>query len=113
MTTTTNTIAELANKEYKYGFVTEIESDAIPGAMHEGIIRIISAKKDEPESSRASRLRAFRHWLMMEEPKWPNLHYPPIDYQKIIYYAAPKPKKTLNSFDEVDPEALAPYETLG
>jgi Fe-S cluster assembly protein SufB len=113
MTTATNTIAELANKEYKYGFVTEIESDAIPRGLNEDIIRIISAKKNEPEFLLEWRLKAFRHWLTMEEPKWPNVHYPPIDYQNIIYYAAPKQKKTLNSLDEVDPEVLATYEKLG
>jgi Fe-S cluster assembly protein SufB len=113
MTTATNTIAELANKEYKYGFVTEIESDAIPRGLNEDIIRIISGKKNEPEFLLEWRLKAFRHWLTMEEPKWPNVHYPPIDYQNIIYYAAPKQKKTLNSLDEVDPEVLATYEKLG
>jgi Fe-S cluster assembly protein SufB len=113
MTTATNTIAELANKEYKYGFVTEIESDAIPRGLNEDIIRIISAKKNEPEFLLEWRLKAFRHWLAMEEPKWPNVHYPPIDYQNMIYYAAPKQKKTLNSLDEVDPEVLATYEKLG
>ena len=113
MTTSTNTIEELANKEYKYGFVTEIESDAIPRGLNEDIIRIISAKKSEPEFMLEWRLKAYRHWLTMEEPKWPNVHYPPIDYQNIIYYAAPKQKKTLNSLDEVDPELLATYEKLG
>jgi Fe-S cluster assembly protein SufB len=113
MTTATNTIAELANKEYKYGFVTEIESDAIPCGLSEDIVRIISAKKNEPEFLLEWRLKAFRHWLTMEEPKWPNVHYPPIDYQNIIYYAAPKQKKTLNNLDEVDPEVLATYEKLG
>jgi Fe-S cluster assembly protein SufB len=113
MTTATNAIAELANKEYKYGFVTEIESDAIPRGLNEDIIRIISAKKSEPEFMLEWRLKAYRHWLTMQEPKWPNVHYPPIDYQNIIYYAAPKQQKTLNSLDEVDPELLATYEKLG
>ena len=113
MTTSTNTIEELANKEYKYGFVTEIESDAIPRGLNEDIIRIISAKKSEPEFMLEWRLKAYRHWLTMQEPKWPNVHYPPIDYQNIIYYAAPKQQKTLNSLDDVDPELLATYEKLG
>jgi len=113
MTTATNTIAELANKEYKYGFVTEIESDSIPRGLTEDVIQVISAKKNEPAFLLEWRLKAFRHWLTMEEPKWPNVHYPPIDYQNIIYYAAPKQKKTLNSLDEVDPELLATYEKLG
>jgi Fe-S cluster assembly protein SufB len=113
MTTATNTIAELANKEYKYGFVTEIESDAIPRGLNEDVIRVISAKKSEPEFMLEWRLKAYRHWLTMVEPKWPNVHYPPIDYQNIIYYAAPKQRKTLNSLDEVDPEVLATYEKLG
>jgi Fe-S cluster assembly protein SufB len=113
MTTATTTIAELANKEYKYGFVTEIESDAIPRGLNEDIIRLISAKKHEPAFMLEWRLRAYRHWLTMSEPKWPNVHYPPIDYQNIIYYAAPKQKKTLSNLQEVDPELLATYEKLG
>jgi Fe-S cluster assembly protein SufB len=113
MTTAANTIAELANKEYKYGFVTEIESDAIPRGLNEDIIRMISAKKNEPQFMLEWRLRAYRHWLTMVEPKWPNVHYPPIDYQNIIYYAAPKQKRSLNSLDEVDPELLATYDKLG
>jgi len=113
MTTATTTIAELANKEYKYGFITEIESDAIPRGLNEDVIRLISAKKHEPAFMLEWRLKAYQHWLTMSEPKWPNVHYPPIDYQNIIYYAAPKQKKTLNSLQEVDPELLATYEKLG
>src|SRR5215831_19088708 len=113
MTTAANTIAELANKEYKYGFVTEIESDAIPRGLNEDIVRMISAKKHEPEFMLEWRLKAYRHWLTMKEPKWPNVHYPPIDYQDVIYYAAPKPKKQLASLDEVDPELRKTFEKLG
>src|SRR5581483_8397736 len=113
MSTATNTIEDLATREYKYGFVTEIEADTVPPGLNEDIIRLISAKKKEPEWLLEWRLKAYRHWLTMEEPTWPNVHYPPIDYQEIIYYAAPKPKKQLNSLDEVDPELLETFEKLG
>ena len=98
MTTATNTIEELANKEYKWGFVTEIESDSIPRGLNEDIIRIISTKKNEPPFMLEWRLKAYRHWLTMKEPTWQNVHFPPIDYQNIIYYAAPKQKKALTGF---------------
>ncbi len=113
MTTATNTIEELANREYKYGFVTEIEADTLPRGLSEEIVRLISAKKNEPEWLLEWRLKAYRHWLTMEEPTWPHVHYPPINYQDIIYYAAPKPKKQLSSLDEVDPELLQTFEKLG
>jgi Fe-S cluster assembly protein SufB len=113
MSTETNTIEELANKEYKYGFITDIESDVAPRGLSEEIVRFISAKKQEPEWLLQWRLKAYRHWLTMKEPVWPNVHYPKIDYQDIIYYSAPKPKKQLNSLDEVDPELLKTYEKLG
>jgi Fe-S cluster assembly protein SufB len=113
MSTATNTIEDLATREYKYGFVTDIEADTVPPGLNEDIIRLISAKKKEPEWLLEWRLKAYRHWLTMEEPTWPNVHYPPIDYQEIIYYAAPKPKKQLNSLDEVDPELLETFEKLG
>ncbi|HTY11577.1 MAG TPA: Fe-S cluster assembly protein SufB [Bacteroidota bacterium] len=104
----------LVNKEYKYGFVTDVETDAIPKGLNEEIIRLISQKKDEPEFMLEWRLKAFRHWLTLkEEPHWQNFEYPPIDYQGIIYYAAPKKKAKLNSLDEVDKEILATYEKLG
>jgi Fe-S cluster assembly protein SufB len=94
MSTATNTIEALANQEYKYGFVTEIESDVAPRGLNEDIIRLISAKKNEPEWMLEWRLKAYRHWATLEqseaEPKWANVHYPPIDYQHIIYYAAPR-----------------------
>jgi Fe-S cluster assembly protein SufB len=113
MTMTENTIHELTGQEYKWGFVTEIESDTIPRGLNEDVVRVISAKKNEPEWLLEWRLKAYRHWLTMEEPRWPNVHHPPIDYQDLIYYAAPKPKKQLNSLDEVDPELLATFEKLG
>jgi len=113
MTTATNTIEELANKEYKWGFVTEIESDSIPRGLNEDIVRIISTKKNEPPFMLEWRLKAYRHWLTMKEPAWQNVHFPPIDYQNIIYYAAPKQKKALTGLEEVDPQLLATYEKLG
>jgi len=113
MTTATNTIEELANKEYKWGFVTEIESDSIPRGLNEDIIRIISTKKNEPPFMLEWRLKAYRHWLTMKEPAWQNVHFPPIDYQNIIYYAAPKQKKALTGLEEVDPQLLETYKKLG
>src|SRR5215211_4930876 len=107
--------AELLSKqEYKYGFVTDIESDMIPRGITEDTIRLIVAKKNEPDWMLEFRLKAFRHWLTMTEPKhWPNLKYPAIDYQDIIYYSAPKQKATKASLDEVDPELLRTFEKLG
>ncbi|HEX6098545.1 MAG TPA: Fe-S cluster assembly protein SufB [Thermoanaerobaculia bacterium] len=106
-------IQEIASQEYKYGFVTDIEADQAPPGLTEEIIRFISAKKEEPEWLLEWRLKAFRHWLTMKEPEWANVHYPPIDYQAIRYYSAPKQKKTLNSLDEVDPELRKTFEKLG
>ncbi|HEY1243185.1 MAG TPA: Fe-S cluster assembly protein SufB [Bryobacteraceae bacterium] len=109
-----NTIETLANQEYKWGFVTDIEADAIPRGLSEDVVRLISAKKHEPEWMLDWRLKAYRHWLTMKEPAWANVQYPPIDYQDIIYYAAPKSKKDApKSLDEVDPELLKTYEKLG
>jgi Fe-S cluster assembly protein SufB len=105
--------ATLATQEYKYGFTTNIESDVVPRGLNEDIIRLISAKKEEPAFMLEFRLKAYRQWLKMKEPTWQNVKYPPIDYQDIIYYSAPKPKKKLNSLDEVDPELLATFEKLG
>jgi len=105
--------ATLATQEYKYGFTTDIESDVAPRGLNEDIIRLISAKKEEPAFMLEFRLKAYRQWLKMTEPTWQNVTYPPIDYQDIIYYSAPKPKKKLNSLDEVDPELLATFEKLG
>ncbi len=113
MSTATSTIEELANREYKHGFVTEIEADTLPRGLNEDIIRALSAKKNEPAWLLEWRLKAYRHWLTMKEPRWPNVRYSKIDYQDIIYYAAPKPKKQLKSLDEVDPELLATFEKLG
>jgi Fe-S cluster assembly protein SufB len=114
MTTATSTIEELANREYKYGFVTEVETDAVPRGLNEEIIRMISAKKKEPEFMLEWRLKAYQHWQTMEEPRWwPNLKIAPIDYQNIVYYSAPALKKKLNSLDEVDPEVRRTFEKLG
>ena len=107
-------IEELIDREYEHGFVTDIEADEIPAGLNEDIIRIISAKKDEPEFMLEWRLKAFRHWQTMDEPTWHNVHYPPIDYQDIVYYSAPKSKDDApKSLDEVDPELLATYDKLG
>jgi len=114
MSTATSTIQELADREYKYGFVTDVEADALPRGLSEEIVRLISAKKKEPDWLLEWRLKAYRFWLTMEEPRWwPNLKIAPIDYQDSVYYSAPKPKKKLNSLDEVDPEMRATFEKLG
>ncbi|MCC6420365.1 MAG: Fe-S cluster assembly protein SufB, partial [Gemmataceae bacterium] len=114
MTTATSEIQQLADREYKYGFVTDVETDTVPPGLNEDIIRTISAKKKEPEFMLEWRLKAFRQWQKMEEPHWwPNLQYRPAAYQDIIYYSAPKPKKQLNSLDEVDPELRKTFEKLG
>ena len=113
MSTATDTIEEFASKEYKYGFVSEIESDTVPVGLSEDVIRMISAKKSEPEWLLEWRLKAYRHWLTMEAPLWHNVRVNPVDYQKISYFSAPKPKKVLNSLDEVDPELLEMFEKLG
>ena len=112
-TTEVSKIEELANKEYKYGFVTEIESDTLPKGLNEDIIRQLSAKKNEPEFMLEWRLKAYRHWLTMKEPHWANVKYPAIDYQDLSYYSAPKKKPSLKSLEEVDPELLKTYEKLG
>ncbi|MCA1556651.1 MAG: Fe-S cluster assembly protein SufB, partial [Acidobacteria bacterium] len=109
-----STIELLTNKEYKYGFVTDIESDMIPRGLSEDTIRLISAKKNEPDFMLEFRLKAYRHWLKMEEPQhWPNITYPKVDYQDIIYYSAPKQKAVKASMDEVDPELIRTFEKLG
>jgi Fe-S cluster assembly protein SufB len=113
MGTETNTIEQLATREYKWGFVTDIEADAAPKGLNEEIIRFISMKKNEPAWLLEWRLKAFRQWTTMEEPHWSNVHYDPVDYQNIIYYSAPKQKLRLNSLDEVDPELLKTYDKLG
>ncbi len=113
-TATTDTLERWANEEYKYGFVTDIEADSAPPGLNEDTIRFISAKKNEPEFMLEWRLRAFRHWQTLTEPTWPNVHYPTIDYQAIIYYSAPKQNKDgPKSLDEVDPKLLETYRKLG
>ncbi len=106
-------IEELTNQEYKYGFVTDIEADSLPKGINEDIVKQLSAKKGEPEFMLEWRLKAYKHWLTMKEPSWPNVIYPPIDYQDIVYYSAPKKQPQLKSLDEVDPELLRTYEKLG
>jgi Fe-S cluster assembly protein SufB len=108
------TVNEIAEREYRAGFVTDIESEQIPAGLSEDVVRLISAKKGEPEWLLDWRLKAYRHWLTMTEPTWPNVHYPAIDYQSIVYYSAPKQKKDApKSLDEVDPKLLETYEKLG
>ncbi|MBI3551898.1 MAG: Fe-S cluster assembly protein SufB [Elusimicrobia bacterium] len=106
-------LSELTTKEYKYGFVSDIDADQIPKGLDEDIVRLISRKKEEPAFMLEWRLKAFRHWLTMSEPAWANVRFPKIDYQDIIYYSAPKPKKLLGSMDEVDPEVRKTFEKLG
>jgi len=113
MSNGSDTLENLANSEYKWGFVTDVESDTAPRGLNEDIIRFISAKKAEPSWLLEWRLKAYRNWLSMKEPNWQNVKYPPIDYQDIIYYSAPKQKKFLKSLDEVDPEILKTYQKLG
>ena len=117
MSSNTDTIRELAQQEYKWGFVTEIGEDRIAKGLNEDVIRLISAKKNEPEFMLEWRLKAYRHWESLEksrgEPKWANIKYPAINYQNIAYYSAPKQKANLKSLDEIDPEILRTYEKLG
>jgi Fe-S cluster assembly protein SufB len=108
-----DTLGELTSGEYKYGFSSDIEADQAPKGLSEDTIRLISSKKNEPAFMLEWRLKAYRHWLTMKEPVWPNVKYPKIDYQDIIYYSAPKPKKLLKSMDEVDPEVKKTFEKLG
>jgi Fe-S cluster assembly protein SufB len=114
MQTPTNTIEQFATQEYQFGFVTDVEQETFPPGLNEDVIRALSAKKEEPEWMLEWRLKAYRHWLTMEEPTWANVHYTPVDYQSISYYAGPKPKGSgPKSLDEVDPEILKTYEKLG
>ncbi len=117
MSSNTDAIRDLAQQEYKWGFVTNVSEDRIPKGLSEDVIRVISAKKREPAFMLDWRLKAYRHWETLEqsqaEPKWANVHYSPIDYQDMIYYAAPKQKPNLQSLDDVDPEILRTYEKLG
>lgn len=111
--TETSKIEELANREYKYGFVTDIETESLPKGLSEETIAKLSAIKKEPPFMLEWRLKAYRHWLTMKEPHWANVKYDPIDYQDISYYSAPKKKPQLNSLDEVDPELIRTFEKLG
>jgi len=113
MTTATRTIEELANREYQYGFVTDVEAETVPKGLSEEVVRLISEKKREPAWLLEFRLKAYRTWLTMTEPTWQNVRYPAIDYQDIIYYSAPKKRPALNSLDEIDPEVRATFEKLG
>jgi Fe-S cluster assembly protein SufB len=114
MSTPAPRLDDLIAREYQHGFVTDVESDTIPHGLSEDVIRLISAKKNEPPFMLEWRLAAYRHWLTMREPAWANVHHPPIDFQDIIYYSAPKSQKTRpKSLDEVDPELLRVYEKLG
>ncbi|MHB1306592.1 MAG: Fe-S cluster assembly protein SufB [Limisphaerales bacterium] len=113
MSTAISTIEEFVKSDYKYGFVSDIDTEALPPGLNEDVIRLISAKKGEPEFMLNWRLKAYRHWLTMTEPAWQKAEYPPIDYQSMIYYAAPKKKPQLNSLDELDPELRRTFEKLG
>lgn len=113
MSSDTTILDEFTNRQYKYGFVSDVEAESAPPGLNEDIIRLISSKKNEPAWLLDWRLKAFRKWQEMEEPDWAFLNYPPIDYQKTIYYSAPKKKADKKSLDEVDPELLKTYEKLG
>jgi Fe-S cluster assembly protein SufB len=106
-------LEQVTTSEYKYGFVTDIEADEAPRGLSEDTVRFISAKKNEPEWMLQNRLKAYRHWLTMEEPKWPNVSYPAINYQDIIYYSAPKQKIAPDSLDDIDPELRKTFDKLG
>lgn len=113
MTSENALLEEFARREYEHGFVTDIEADAIVPGLTEDVVRLISRKKNEPDWMLEWRLKAYRHWLTLDEPEWVNVKYPPIDYQAAVYYSAPKQKPKLKSLDEVDPALLETYEKLG
>ncbi len=113
MTKIADPLQTWAQSEYKYGFVTDIEAETVPRGLSEEVIRLISAKKREPEWLTEWRLKAYRHWLTMTEPTWQNVHYPPIDYQSIFYYSAPKQKSGPKRLEDVDPKLLETYRRLG
>ena len=114
MKTDSNAVHDLANREYRWGFVSDIESEAVPAGLDEATIRLISEKKGEPDFLLDWRLKAYRHWTTLREPHWANVQYPPIDYQSIVYYSAPKRSaEGPKSLAEVDPELLRTYERLG
>ena len=109
-----NSVSDLLeDNQYKYGFTTDVESETFAKGLNEEVVRAISKKKNEPEFMLNFRLKAFEKWKTMKEPAWPNVHYPPIDFQDISYYSAPKKKKQLASLDEVDPEVMRTFEKLG
>src|SRR6478735_3834661 len=113
MSTSTETIEQLATREYKYGFVTDVAAETIPKGLSEDVVRQISAKKGEREWLLEWRLKAYRMWLTVKEPTWQNVKFEPINHQDIVYYSAPKKKKVLNSLDEVDPQVRATFTKLG
>ena len=117
MSASVDTIRSLAEQDYKWGFVTEIDADSVPKGLNEETVRLISARKGEPEFMLEWRLNALRHWSKMERdegaPKWANLTIAPIDYQDIVYYSAPKQRPVVDSLDKIDPELLRTYEKLG
>jgi len=112
-TVETSSVETLVNREYKYGFVTDIESDVVPKGLSEDVIRLIAEKKGEPDWLLEYRLKAYRGWLKMSEPHWPNVKYNPVDYQNISYYSAPKSNRPLGSLDDADPKLLETYAKLG
>ena len=110
MSSDPKSIESLVNRRYEHGFVTDIESDSLPPGLNEDVVRAISAKKNEPEFMLEWRLKAYRHWLTLKEPEWAHVHYPPIDYQDISYFSAPKSDDDRpKSLDEVDPELLQEF----
>jgi Fe-S cluster assembly protein SufB len=113
MATQSNEVENLVRREYEHGFVTDIDADTVPPGLNDDVIRLISARKNEPEFMLEWRLKAFRHWLTMREPKWAHVHHDPIDYQSISYYSAPKKEENPKSLDEVDPKLLETYDKLG
>ncbi|MCC5868651.1 MAG: Fe-S cluster assembly protein SufB, partial [Gammaproteobacteria bacterium] len=114
MATNEEQLEQLVSRKYKHGFFTDIEADTVPPGLNEDVIRLISLKKEEPEWLTQWRLKAYRHWLTMPEPKWAHVHYPPIDYQAVSYFSAPKrPEDMPQSLDEVDPKLLETYDKLG
>ncbi|MDH3468682.1 MAG: Fe-S cluster assembly protein SufB, partial [Gammaproteobacteria bacterium] len=114
MSTSATDISELVKREYKEGFVTDIDTDTIPPGLDEGVIHVLSSRKNEPEFMLEWRLNAYRHWLDMQEPDWAHVHYPPVDFQAISYYSAPKAKTDgPQSLDDVDPKLLDTYAKLG
>ena len=113
MSDSMQTLEQHTRSDYKYGFSSNIETDKLPKGLNEGTVRAISKKKNEPEWLTEWRLKAYEQFLEMTEPTWPNVDYPPVDLQDMVYYAAPKKKKKLNSLDEVDPELLETFNKLG